>query len=157
MSRWIDENNIVVKKVTVDGKEVLTETDYPAPNLLPGIGNDPIMGIANETCGGVVCKYLGSDRAPLFVVTHQIFPGADSDSAFHDAGKYNPDPITTAVTIPPYFLFNKIGAIGTLLDAPNWKRNFIDSETNIFAKPQTVTTYQPLNQVPELISYQKNE
>ena len=156
-SRYGDENNTVTKTETQkDGSVKITETNYPAPNLLPGFGNDPIMGINHETCGGFVCKYFGSDRAPLFVGMHQILPGADSDSAFHDAGKYHPDPITTGATIPPYFLFNKIGAVGTFFDVPNWRRNFVDPKTNIFVKPHSVITYQPSSQ-PNITQTNSNQ
>ena len=142
LSRWVNENNKVVKSDVVDGKIVLTATDYPAPNLLPGFGNEPIMGITHKTCQGSFCYYLASDQAPLLKVIHQTFPGADSSSAFHDAGKYPNDPITTFVTIPPYFAVNIIGAIGTFFDVGNWKQNFVDPKTSIFTKPQPVEIQQ---------------
>ena len=144
-SRYVNENNTVVKTETSkDGTAEIKTTNYPAPNLLPGFGNEPIMGIAHETCTNSICYYLGSDQAPTFKAVHKIFPGVDSGSAFHDADNYS-NSFTTAATIPLYFAISYIGAVGTFFDKPNWQQNFVDPKTNIFVKPQTETMQQLSN------------
>ena len=148
-SRYVNENNTVIKPDVIDDKIVLTATDYPAPNLLLGFGNEPIMGIDAGGCkSNFLCKNLASDRAPFLVVGHQIFPGGDSGAAFHDADNYS-NSFTTAATIPLYFAISYIGAVGTFFDAPNWKQNFADPKTNIFAKPQPETIQLPSIQINE--------
>jgi len=135
-SRVGNENNTVTtKEKQSDGTYITLQTDYPAPNLLPAFWNDPNMGISDSGCkANSGCYYLASDEAPVLVLAHGL-PGSDSGSAFHDAGKYPNNPVITAITIPPYFIFNYIGAIGTFFDVPNWNKNFIDPKTNIFMKP----------------------
>ena len=128
LSRVIDENNNERNNET---GEVINN---PAPNFLPGMlsGNDKAnTGISSLSCReSFLCRNTFSDQALHFYIPNRITPFFHSGSAFHDAGNYKD--WKNQATIIPYLTINQLGAIGTLLDIPNWQRNFVDDKANIF-------------------------
>lgn len=124
-SRWVDGNN-----------DRLNESN-PAPNILPGaltgkafsqseMGQDVI-----KDENGNITNFWVSNNSPALRGLNYIWPGAPSSTSFHDTGIYNIENdigknvggITKAVTIPPYFLYNYYGAIGTPINTITNKVN----------------------------------
>ncbi|MES2961705.1 MAG: hemagglutinin repeat-containing protein [Pseudomonadota bacterium] len=127
LSRKINESNDRVD----NGEPIIA----PAPNLWVGKGGIPNTGIniqdpANAECAASTsCKILLSDQGAL-EITHDYIPGMRSASSFHDAGQY--PSWANFLTIPPYFVVNYLGTVGTMFDVPNWNQNFLNPNTNIF-------------------------
>ena len=143
LSRWIDENNTV--NLRDKNGNIVASKNYPAPNILPAFWNDPNMGISDPGCKSstLSCGLWFGDSG-ILRLPHDIGPGSDSASGFHDAGNY--PKWATQVTIPPYFAVNYLGSIGTILDIPNWHQNFVNPDTYIFKKVNPETDVQQIHQ-----------
>jgi hypothetical protein len=125
-SRVINENNDQTGKAP-----------NPAPHFIPGLGltesetgKDYSFNEVTETFDiPEFPKSLasGTKANPILKGMYHTIPGFPSNSGFHDAGMEwmgDPNGFVKAVTIPPYFAYNYYGAVGTLMDVPNYNTNF---------------------------------
>ena len=94
--------------------------------LASGEDNVPNVGRSDqEACNNKFLRYSVSDKAPLFQVLFYLILGFKSAAEYHDVAM-SPDvngeksPVIKAISIPPYFLLNYYGAIGTILDFKNY-------------------------------------
>jgi hypothetical protein len=132
-SRVINENNDQTGK-----------PENPAPHFVPGLGltksetgRDPEIDVVTNQeipVGFLESFTVGTNQNPILKGMYHTIPGFPSNTGFHDAameGMVNPSDFVKAVSIPPYFAYNYYGAVGTLMDVPNYNTNFTEIRNTV--------------------------